>query len=784
MHEHERVLDLRTGLLDRRLRWSAPSGAAVAVTSRRFVSLRRRELHAMRYEVRALSAAQVSLRPVAGCPHTPPPDVQPPEDWHSPPLEHEGCGHDPSGAWIAQRTRTTDIGVALTVAYRMEAPDGVEVSWTRDGEQVEVGARLEAGQALRLEVLTTYATAADTSTPQLQARARTALRSACGAGWARLEEEQGTMLAEVWRRADVVVEGDDEMQLALRFAVFHVVQASVCAAGSGIRAKGLTGTGYHGHAFWEADTFVLPLLTQALPAAAGDHLRWRHGMLGLAIDRARRLRLPGATFPWRTISGHECSGYWPAGTAAFHVNADIADAAVRYAATTRDEDFARDVGVDLVVHTARLWLGLGHHTADGSFRIDGMTGPDEYTALQDNNTYTNLMARRNLLAARDLSVRFPAEARRLGVDDDECRRWVRAAEAVVVPYDPVSAVTEQSENFTRHPPWDFDRAGSDGEPLSAHAPYVELYRRRVVKQADLVLALYLAGDSFTPEQKRQDFDYYEAVTVRDSSLSATAQAVVAAEVGHLELAWDYARETALIDLRDLHGSTDDGLHLAALAGTWTARRRFRRSARRGRCAAPRATPTPAAVPAAVRPLPRRHPSDRGRRGRPGHLPAGPRRGARRLAPWEGVQADGRRARRPAADRSGCSDHAADPAARSGAAAVGDPARRGGRIVVHNVADGCSARPGRLTAVSRLTVEGIAASVAPAPVEPARRATPPLTRHDGRRQPTAREDHYTHGHLARALLPPRRHLRRHRDQLRRLLRGRRPGRAVPARRLPS
>jgi alpha,alpha-trehalose phosphorylase len=301
-----------------------------------------------------------------------------------------------------------------------------------------------------------------------------------------------------------------------------------------------------------------------------DVLRWRHLTLELAKQRASQLGLRGAAFPWRTIRGQECSGYWPAGTAAFHLNADIADAVVRYQAATGDEAFERQVGVELLVETARLWRSLGHYDAAGRFRIDGVTGPDEYSAIADNNVYTNLMAQRNLRAAADSAGHHPARAAELGVDHDEAVGWRDAAQAMLVPYDETLAVHPQAEGYFEHAPWDFRATAPERYPLLLHVPYFDLYRKKVVKQADLVLALYLRGDAFTPEQKARNFEYYEPLTVRDSSLSACTQAVMAAEVGHLQLAYDYFGEAALLDLDDLEHNTRDGLHIASLAGAWIA----------------------------------------------------------------------------------------------------------------------------------------------------------------------------------------------------------------------
>jgi alpha,alpha-trehalose phosphorylase len=288
--------------------------------------------------------------------------------------------------------------------------------------------------------------------------------------------------------------------------------------------------------------------------------------LDLARKRARQLGLRGAAFPWRTISGEECSGYWPAGTAQFHINAGIADAVIRYQKVSGDEAFERDVGIELLVETARLWRSLGHHDAASRFRIDGVTGPDEYSAIVDNNIYTNLMAQQNLQAAADVAERHPERAADMGVNGEEVASWRDAARAMVIPYDETLGIHPQDEDFTKHEPWDFENTDPENYPLLLHFPYLQLYRKQVVKQADLVLAMMTRGDAFTAEQMRRDFDYYEALTVRDSSLSASIQAAEAAEVGHIELAYDYFGEAALMDLDDLEHNTRDGLHIASLAG--------------------------------------------------------------------------------------------------------------------------------------------------------------------------------------------------------------------------
>jgi alpha,alpha-trehalose phosphorylase len=453
----------------------------------------------------------------------------------------------------------------------IDGPDGTESSIEsfEDTGRLTVAADLAPGQPLRVIKFLAYGWSGQRTLPAVRDQVSAALAQAHRTGWDGLLAEQRAYLDDFWDRSDVEVEGDAELQQAVRFALFHVLQAGARAERRAIAAKGLTGPGYDGHAFWDTETFVLPVLTYTTPQAAADALGWRRDTLELARERAKQLGIAGSAFPWRTIHGEECGGYWPAGTAAFHINADIADAVIRYqSAAGSDVAFERDIGVELLVETARLWRSLGHHDLVGHFRIDGVTGPDEYSAVADNNVYTNLMAQRNLRAAADAIERHPERAAALKVDDEETAGWRDAAQAMLIPYDGGLGIHPQAEGFTQHQSWDFAHTAAEQYPLLLHFPYFDLYRKQVVKQADLVLALHVRGDAFSAEEKARNFAYYERLTVRDSSLSACTQAVIAAEVGHLELAYDYLCEAALIDLDDLQHNTRDGLHIASLAGTW------------------------------------------------------------------------------------------------------------------------------------------------------------------------------------------------------------------------
>jgi alpha,alpha-trehalose phosphorylase len=573
VEHHERVLDLRDGVLRREVRWRSPARQGVILRTTRLVSFVQRAVAAILYEVEpygdpariVVQSELVANEPVEEVTRDPRAAAA-----LRRPLRGEAHGHNGLRASLVHLTRASRLRVAAGMDHVVDGPTDTVTSAEseRDLARVTVTTQLEPGQRLRIVKFMAYGWSSRRSLPALRDQVDAALAAVMHTGWEGLLRSQRAYLDDFWARADVELGGDAALQQATRFALFSVLQSAARAEGRAIPAKGLTGSGYDGHSFWDMETYTLPMLTYVAPATVRDALWWRHSTLELAQARARELSLEGAAFPWRTISGHECSGYWPAGTAGVHINADIADATRRYLAATQDEAFERDIALELLVHTARLWRSIGHHDAQGRFRIDGVTGPDEYSALADNNVYTNVMAARNMRHAATIAARHPAEAAALGVGEEEIAAWRDAADAIVIPFDEELGVTPQSEGFTRYRHWDFQGTPPEHYPLLLHYPYYLLYSSQVVKQADLVFAIYVCSECFSADQRVRDFEYYEAITVRDSSLSACIQAIIAAEVGHTELAYDYLGETAFIDLRDLAFNTRDGVHLAALAGSW------------------------------------------------------------------------------------------------------------------------------------------------------------------------------------------------------------------------
>jgi alpha,alpha-trehalose phosphorylase len=370
------------------------------------------------------------------------------------------------------------------------------------------------------------------------------------------------------------------MQQAIHWNQFQLIQAAGRVEGGGIAAKGLTGQAYEGQYFWDTEIYVMPFLTFTSPAIARHLVRFRHAALDKARQRAREVNQKGALYPWRTINGDEASAYYAAGTAQYHINADIVHALKKYVDVTGDRDLLFTVGAEILVETARLWRDLGFYNERqrGEFCIHGVTGPDEYNTVVNNNTYTNLMARQNLRWAAEI-VDWIGEHEpdhwaglldHTALQPGELEGWRRAAKFMHVPFDENLGINPQDDTFLEKEAWDLANTPRERFPLLLYHHPLVIYRHRVIKQADIVLAMFLLNGEFTREQKKRNFDYYDPITTGDSSLSASIQCIIASEVGYPDKALEYFVYAVLMDLADIGGNVRDGAHIASMGGTWMA----------------------------------------------------------------------------------------------------------------------------------------------------------------------------------------------------------------------
>ena len=593
LHEHNRVLDLRRGFIGREVVWESPSGRRVSVRTRRLVSLVVPHLACMEYEVEALGpdTAEPMEIELASQLVANESDLRQSDDpremaaywgqvlrpcWSYAEGDRVGLGHQVERAKLSVYCLTDHV-------VHTPADVDVDASTSRDDDsRIDRIYRfsLRSGQAAHLRKYLVYTYGPDAENGAMPDRLQGWMDEALESTFEDLLDAQVNRLDEFWRECHIDIVGDDSLRQAVRFALFQVLQASALTQNQGIPAKGLTGQGYNGHYFWDMEVYVLHVLTYLSPKQARESLRYRHSTLPQARARARELNKVGALFPWRTINGEEASSFFPAGTAEYHINGDIAHAVRHYCEITGDDEFLFDEGVEILAETARFWLSLGFYNPgrEGRFCIHGVTGPDEYTAIVDNNTFTNLMAKSNLAYAAEVVERMrdvapEALARlveRIGLQDHEPDEWAAAAKAMYVHYDPERALHGQDDSFLDQQPWDFEGTPPENYPLLMHYHPLDLYRSQVIKQADLVMAMFLHGHEFTAEEKQRNFAYYDPITTADSSLSMCIQAIMAAEVGDLEKAWEYTQRTALTDLHNVQHNVHDGIHIASQAGTWMA----------------------------------------------------------------------------------------------------------------------------------------------------------------------------------------------------------------------
>ncbi len=586
--QYERALNMKDGILARSLVWKTPTGKEVQIKSKLLVSMEYRHLALITYEVVVLNASAniiISSKLIHDDDR-----VVHADDVHDPrkagqfeysvlSVEHDIVQDD--RIVFGYKTQNSGMTLSCGMDHLIETKNQYKRKIERaphEGKCVYTVFAQE-GQPFRLDKIISYHSSRRADPKDLCNRAERTIDQAITMGTDRVIQSQKDYMAKFWNLSDMEISDSDyRTQQVLRFNLFHICQATARAEGTGVGARGLTGSAYEGHYFWDSEIYVLPFLTYTEPRIARNVLKFRHSKLDQARERARHLNQKGALYPWRTINGNEASAFFAAGTAQYHINADIMYAVRKYVEVTGDEDFLFDCGVEMLIETARLWYDLGCFPkyGDGEFRIHGVTGPDEYTAVVNNNLFTNMMARENLRFAIDTVRRMQKERpdafvtiqRETQLDMNELDDWQRAADHMNIPYDEVLQIHPQDENFLKREIWDLEKTPIEKFPLLLHYHPLVLYRHQVIKQADVVMAMFLLGNYFTPEQKKRNFDYYEPLTAGDSSLSACIQGVLASELGYYDLARQYFHHTVLMDFGNVAGNVADGAHIASMGGCW------------------------------------------------------------------------------------------------------------------------------------------------------------------------------------------------------------------------
>ena len=583
---YSRVLSLKNGTLTRKLTWTSPHGKTVSIRIERLASFTDRHIAAIRYEVtpvnfdgeiKLISALDGNVTNQAGFVSF----LVGSEPKRERYLTTERIQAADGAGAILQKTKRS--GLALSCAMKNTLETSCPASCQSSAEDSFLSAaytvRAARGQSIVLCKYIAYATSRDFAEEQLFDAAKDLAAKAAQAGFARLRNDQIAYLKRFWDHADVIIKGDPALQQGIRVNMFHVLQSSGRDGKSAIGAKGLTAEGFCGHYFWDTEMFIVPFFLYNDPSISRKLLEYRYYTLDKAREGARKLAHPkGALYPWRTLSGEECSSYFPASTAQYHVNADIALAIKQYMDATDDKDFLEHYGAEILFETARVWADVGAYipSKGNKFCINCVTGPDEYAVLVNNNCYTNFMARENLRFAFRTAEWMKAErpeayaalAEKIGLEAEELTAWKSAADNMYIPYDAERKLYWQDDNFMDRAPWDLAHTPAEEHPLVLHYHPLVVYRKQVCKQADVVHLQLLLGDQFTKEEKKNCYDFYEKVTAHDASMSACIFGIMASEVGYREKAYEDFMLSARADIDNTHHLTHDGIGAANMAGAW------------------------------------------------------------------------------------------------------------------------------------------------------------------------------------------------------------------------
>jgi alpha,alpha-trehalose phosphorylase len=583
--DHNRQLDQASGILARSHTLTFSDNSQVQVSTERFVSMSEPNLLCIKYQLSSLDfSGQLTLEAALDCDYGPQSKTN---------LDDPRAGQlsireaislleshqEQDKIELYHSVQGTDFVVSSSCLDKVSGSAGVTGAIVkhelRPANRYHIS--MQPGQTFELVRFSLYHHDHDVSA--LKEQQNKSIKRLAKHSYHSLREQHCTRFDQFWQSANITISGDSQTEQGLRFSMFHLFQSVGRSGTNSIAAKGLCGPGYDGHYFWDTEIYIIPFFTFTQPDIAKQLLMYRYNTLDAARERAKQMSYEqGALFAWRTIGGEECSAYYPASTAQYHINAAVAYAIKTYYQATDDWQFLLDFGAEVVLETARIWLSLGHFNPakDGQFCIDGVTGPDEYTAVVNNNFYTNFMARQHLKFALEVCARMLGEqpkryaqlCQQLDFSKAELEVFGQAVDRMYLPFDTRLNIHAQDDTFLAKKPWDLANQPVAKTPLLLHYHPLVIYRHQVLKQADVILAMYLADDEFSLEQKARNLAYYEPLTTHDSTLSTCIHSIEYAEVGDMDKAYEYFADSARMDLDNLHHNTEYGVHTACMAGSW------------------------------------------------------------------------------------------------------------------------------------------------------------------------------------------------------------------------
>lgn len=600
---HDRALDMRQGVIWRSTTFEDRLGRRTRVAALRFASFQDQHLCALRIEITpenhdapvivesALDGRRFNLERLpayAGKPH-----FHPEVKWEkwakSKHLQEVSKQARPDALYLEMKTIDTGIGIGYAAAtlpsvapQRRDVEQGYE--WL--AERFEFAPT--AGETIRLDKLVTIYTSRDPDVGVLRDRCHEALAGHRAAGFDAAFDASRSVWAGKWDDCDCTVVGDDEATRAARFSIYHLlIAANENDPTVNIGAKSLSGEGYRGHVFWDTEIFMLPFYIYTQPATARSLMLYRYHTLAGARANAKQNGFAGAQYAWESAdTGLETTPKWTpdgvhriwTGEEEIHVSADVAYGVLTYVAVTGDIGFMLDFGAEILFETSRFWIDrLEYEASHDHYVLTRVIGPDEFHEHVDNNAFTNRMAQWHLMQAvrvhTDLARHYPKALAKvtgkLGLHPDEVDRWQAVAEKILIPFDEDRSLIEQFEGYfalKEIPVTEWDQNDMPCYPEGYH--HFNAGETTLLKQPDVIMLNYVLPDEFSDAVKKANYDFYETRTLHKSSLSPAIHSIMGIEVGDPTRALQYFRRSALVDLANNQGNTQDGMHVASAGGTW------------------------------------------------------------------------------------------------------------------------------------------------------------------------------------------------------------------------
>ena len=576
--DYKRIFNMDTGTVSRELKWRSPQGKEINLKTERLASFHTLELFIIKYSIESINYSgpikiiSVLDGNVSNISSEDDPRLRASKGKN---LEVTEINSDNNLSYIICKTKKSGLSMACSVSDKLKEYAASHIEIGTESVKHVFEKEIKPGETFELEKSAVYTDSRrrkDFIDDNLEIHKKVLEKS-----FKYYQEKQKEFLLKFWETADIEIEGDKKLQEGIRYNIFQLLQSVGKDKWSNIAAKGLSGEGYEGHYFWDTEIYIFPLFLYTDPEFAKNLLMFRYNTLDAARNRAKEMsHSKGALYPWRTINGDECSGFFPAGTAQYHINVDITYSIIQYITVTEDFDFLADYGAEILFEVARVMYDTGTFDNEGKFCINGVTGPDEYTCIVNNNYYTNVMTKYLFsftkrvwdILALEYKDKLNKLNSKIGITLDEIKEFTAAAELMYLPFDEKLQIHPQDDSFLQKKAWDLSKTPKEKFPLLLHYHPLVLYRYQVCKQADTILAHFLKEDETDTDIIKNDFNYYEKITTHDSSLSTCIFSIIASRIGEKDKAYNYFMHTARTDLDNLHGNSQYGIHTACMGGAW------------------------------------------------------------------------------------------------------------------------------------------------------------------------------------------------------------------------